>query len=109
MSAVDQYIEFREQRTPFSLHFRLFRSWNPPWDIRYIVLIMSTISQYHELGSPAQPVSQPTGQSLRAFLASVASHLALVGYSTYRPLLSRNLANETPIAQVSGDALGLWR
>lgn len=70
---------------------------------------MSTISQYHEIGSPAQPVSQPTGKPSRRFLAPVASHLALVGYSTYRPLLSRNFANGNPIVQVSGDALGLWR
>lgn len=70
---------------------------------------MSTISQYHEIGSPAQPVSQPTGQSSRRFLAPVASYLALVGYSTYRPSLSRNFTNVNPIAQVSGDALGLWK
>ncbi|BCS26230.1 uncharacterized protein APUU_50941S [Aspergillus puulaauensis] len=41
---------------------------------------MSTISQYHEIGSPAQPVSQPTGKPSRRFLAPVASHLALVGF-----------------------------
>ncbi|KAL4917774.1 hypothetical protein BDW62DRAFT_74563 [Aspergillus aurantiobrunneus] len=40
---------------------------------------MSTVSQYHELGSPAQPVSQPAGQSSRRFLAPVP-YLALIGF-----------------------------
>ncbi|KAL4880216.1 hypothetical protein BJY04DRAFT_82176 [Aspergillus karnatakaensis] len=38
---------------------------------------MST--QYHQIGSPAQPASQPTPSSWR-FLAPVSSHFALVGF-----------------------------
>ncbi|KAL4780513.1 hypothetical protein BJX76DRAFT_44807 [Aspergillus varians] len=41
---------------------------------------MSTTSLYHEIGSPAQPVSQLTGQRSRGLLAPVSVHLALVGF-----------------------------
>ncbi|KAL5338448.1 hypothetical protein BJX70DRAFT_366342 [Aspergillus crustosus] len=41
---------------------------------------MSRSSQYHEIGSPAQPVSQLPGPSSWRLLAPVSSHLALVGY-----------------------------
>ncbi|KAL4940371.1 hypothetical protein BDV06DRAFT_196791 [Aspergillus oleicola] len=43
---------------------------------------MSTMSHHYEVGSPAQPASQPelTGKSPRRFLAPVSSYLALIGF-----------------------------
>ncbi|KAL4871307.1 hypothetical protein BDV12DRAFT_164580 [Aspergillus spectabilis] len=41
---------------------------------------MSGSSQYHEIGSPAQPISQQAGPSSWKSLAPVSSQLALVGF-----------------------------
>ncbi|KAL4975624.1 hypothetical protein BDW66DRAFT_65315 [Aspergillus desertorum] len=42
---------------------------------------MATVSHYHEIGSPPQPVSQPPGQgSSWSWLAPVSSYSALVGF-----------------------------